>query len=46
MFDGGINEVFGTNEDGFYVKKFKNAYFNDDVQLTVSGVTIKLVPSK
>jgi hypothetical protein len=46
MFDGGINEVFGANKDGFYVKKFKNAYFNDDVQLTVSGVTIKLVPSK
>lgn len=46
MFDGGINEVFGTSGDGFYVKEFKNAYFNDDVQLTVSGVTIKLVPSK
>lgn len=46
MFEGGINEVFGTNQDGFYVKEFKNAYFNDDVQLTVSGVTIKLVPSK
>ena len=46
MFEGGINEVFGTSGDGFYVKEFKNAYFNDDVQLTVSGVTIKLVPSK
>ena len=46
MFEGGINEVFGTSQDGFYVKEFKNAYFNDDVQLTVSGVTIKLVPSK
>ena len=46
MFDGGINEVFGTSGDGFYVKEFKNAYFNDDVQLTVSGVTIKLIPSK
>lgn len=46
MFEGGINEVFGTSEDGFYVKEFKNAYFNDGVQLTVSGVTIKLVPSK
>ena len=46
MFDGGINEVFGTSGDELYVKEFKNAYFNDNVQLTVSGVTIKLVPSK
>lgn len=46
MFDGGLNAIMSTKEDDMYIKEFKNANFESDVTLTVSGVTVKLVPSK
>jgi hypothetical protein len=46
MFEGGLNEIMGTDNDGFSIKKFKNATFEEGVELTVSNVTIQLVPSK
>jgi hypothetical protein len=45
MFDGGLNEIFG-NDDEMYIKEFKNAIFNNGDSLEISGVTIKLVPVK
>jgi flagellar hook assembly protein FlgD len=46
MFDGGLNAIMSTKEDDMYIKEFKNAAFESGVTLTISGVTVKLVPSK
>ena len=46
MFDGGLNEIFGAGNDGFSINKFKNAQFDEGIDVDVSGVTIKLTPSK
>lgn len=46
MYDGGLNEVMGTETDDMYIKEFKNAVFDDSVTLTISDVSVKLVPSK
>jgi hypothetical protein len=45
MFDGGLNEIFG-NDNEMYINEFKNAIFNNGDSLEISGVTIKLVPIK
>ncbi len=47
MYDGGLNEVMSTDtSDGYSITVFKNAKFEEGAQLTVSGCTIKLTPSK
>lgn len=45
MYNGGLNELMGTGDD-MYIKEFKNASFSDEDTLELSGLTIKLVPSK
>lgn len=45
MFSGGINEIMGVDNDGFSIKEFKNVELSQDTGLTISGVTIQLVPS-
>ncbi|SDM54261.1 zinc ribbon domain-containing protein [Acetanaerobacterium elongatum] len=46
MYEGGLNAVMGTSSDELYQKQFKNIELNTGVRLTISGVKIKLVPSK
>ena len=46
MYDGGLNEILGDGSDGFSISKFKNANLEEGVTLTISGVTVKLTPSK
>lgn len=46
MYDGGLNEIFSTETDGFSISEFKNAQLKEGVELTISSCTIKLVPSK
>lgn len=46
MYSGGLNAVMGVNEDEMYEKEYKNLNFKSGVTLTISGVTVKLVPSK
>lgn len=45
MYEGGLNEVMGTGDD-MYIQEFKNATFEDGTTVDLSGVTVKLVPSK
>lgn len=45
MFEGGLNAVMGS-EDDMYIQEFKNATFEEGTTLELSGITIKLVPSK
>ena len=45
MYNGGLNEIMGTGGN-MYIKKFKNAGFSDGDTLELSGLTVKLVPSK
>ncbi len=45
MYNGGLNEIMGTGDD-MYIKEFKNASFSDGDTLELSGLTVKLVPSK
>lgn len=47
MYDGGLNEVMSDDAgDSHYIVTFKNATFDEGTQLTISGCTIKLTPSK
>ena len=46
MYEGGLNEVMSTEADDMYIKEFKNASLDAGVELSVSGVTVQLVPSK
>lgn len=46
MFDGGLNEIFSTAADGYSISEFKNARFDEGVELKISSCTVKLVPSK
>lgn len=46
MYDGGLNVVMSTKADDMYVSEFKNTVLDQGVTLTISGVTVKLVPSK
>jgi hypothetical protein len=45
MFEGGLNEIMGSSADDFSIKEFKNASLDEGVELTISGVSIELVPS-
>lgn len=44
MFSGGINAVMGVENNGFYEKEYKNISLPKDVTLTISRVTVQLVP--
>lgn len=46
MFDGGLNAIMGTSNNGFDEKEYKNIVLKDGVTLSVSGVNIQLIPSK
>ncbi|MCI1965857.1 MAG: hypothetical protein LKJ17_06975 [Oscillospiraceae bacterium] len=46
MYSGGLNAIMGTTADDMYQKEFKNIVLDNGVQLTISGVTVKLEPSK
>lgn len=46
MYEGGLNAIMGIESDPMYEKEFKNATLKPGDTLTVSGVKIKLVPSK
>lgn len=43
--DGVLNAIMGTGDD-MYQKEYKHVEFKKDVKLTITGATIKLVPSK
>jgi hypothetical protein len=44
--DADLNEVMGTDNDGMSIKEFKNFEFKEGTELTISGVSVNLVPSK
>lgn len=44
--DGKLNAIMGTSSDSMYEKEYKNVPLTEGQKLSVSGVTIKLVPSK
>lgn len=46
IYEGGINAIMGTKTNDMYQKEYKNVSLKSGVTLKVSGVTIKLVPSK
>lgn len=43
--DANLNEVMGTEDDGYSINEFKNFDFTAGQELTISGVSIELVPS-
>lgn len=43
--DGALNAIMGTGDE-MYQEAYKNVEFKKDVKLTITGATIKLVPSK
>ncbi len=45
LYDGGINEVFNTENDGFSIQKFSNVQLPENTTLSVSGTSIQLVPA-
>ncbi len=44
MFNGGLNEIMGTTNDGLSITQYNNASFQNGNVLTISGTTIQLVP--
>ena len=46
MFNGGLNAIMGTNNDGFYELEYKNIKLPAGTTLTIDGVTVRLTPSK
>ena len=45
MYEGGLNEIMGNPaEAGFSIAQFNNAIFEEGTVLSVSGVSIQLVP--
>lgn len=46
LLKGGINEIMSEEAGELYISSFQNANFEDGVKLAVSGVKIKLTPSK
>ena len=45
LFDGGINEVMGTDGSAYTVESFNNVVLDEGVILTVANVSIQLVPA-
>ena len=47
MYDGGINQVMGTQDDGVSVKEFKNLKLDKkDISITVNGTAVIKLSSK
>lgn len=44
MYEGGLNEILGTSNDGFSISQFNNASFKDGNTLAISGTSVQLVP--
>lgn len=44
MYEGGLNEIMGTTNDGFSITQYNNASFKEGNVLTISGTSIQLVP--
>lgn len=44
MFDGGLNEIMGTENDGFSIQHFNNANFKEGATLTISSTSVQLIP--
>lgn len=44
--DGVLNAIMGTDDDDMYQKEFKNVPLADGTKLTITGITVKLAPSK
>ena len=45
MYEGGLNEIMGNPaEAGFSIAQFNNAIFEEGTVLSVSGVSLQLVP--
>ncbi len=44
--DGGLNEIMSDTADDHYLLEFKNVNLSDGIELKISGMTIKLVPSE
>lgn len=44
MFEGGLNEIMGTSNDGISISQYNNASFQDGNTLTISGTSVQLVP--
>ena len=46
MFSGGLNAIMSPESDDMYESQYKNIELTEGTTLTISGVEIKLVPSK
>ena len=46
LLDGGINAIMAATDDDLYTSKFMNVSFKEGNTLKISGVEIKLTPSK
>ena len=44
LYDGGINEIMGTDGSAYTVQSFNNVALDDGVVLTVANVSVQLVP--
>lgn len=44
VFGSGLNEIMGTDNDGFYVKEYHNANLTEGSTLSVSGVKLEVIP--
>lgn len=44
LYDGGINEIMGTDGSAYTVESFNNVILDEGVILTVANVSIQLVP--
>lgn len=44
MFNGGLNEIMGTSNDGLSITQYNNAIFEDGNVLSISGTSVQLVP--
>lgn len=46
IYEGGLNAIMGTQTDDMYEKDYRNVSLTSGVTLKISGVTVKLTPSK
>lgn len=44
MFNGGLNEIMGTTNDGLSIAQYNNAVFENGNTLSISGTSVQLVP--
>lgn len=46
LLNEGVHEIFGQGSDGLTISRFKNVRLDIGTTLSISGVEVKLVPSK